>query len=278
MTTATRFLAAFALLAAPLCAQVDVGAPKSELLEGVGITPKLDAQASPDARFTDEAGHGLAFGELFDGKRPIALTFNFSSCPRLCSLQLDEAVRGFQGIDLTPGVDYRVVTVSMDPDESPVTAARTKERYCKEWGNPNAAGAWTFLTGDKANIRKLADSVGYGFAYVDGPARIQHQAAVIFLTPQGHVARYLGGITYDPFTLRLSLVEASGGKIGTWTDDFFQLCYRFDPGQRSYVLFADNVMKVGAALTVAALVWFFLRMRRYEVARKRVPRQPEVAR
>lgn len=235
-----------------------------EGMEGVGIDQLLDVQADLDATFLDDRGNVARLRDFADGTMPTILTFNFSDCPMICSSQLDALVGTLRDVDLMPGTDYRVVTVSLDANEIPAKARIAKQRYVAQWGHPSADRAWHFLTGKAEQIRKLADSVGYHYKYVDDEVKYAHFPALILLTPQARTARYIGGLIYQPTTLRYSLVEASGGKIGTITDDIFFSCFRYDPHTGKYSLFATNFMMLGGALTLVALGVFLFNMRKFE--------------
>ena len=234
-------------------------------MEGVGIDQLLDEQADLGAVFTDEKGNRVTLADYCDGTGvPVVLTFNFSDCQTICSPQLEGLVSALRDMDLTLGDEFHVVTVSLDPNESYQRAKLAKKRWVGQLERPEGHRGWHFLTGEATEIRKLADSVGYRYKYVNRDAKYSHQAALILLTPTGRIARYFAGSIYQPTTLHYSLVEASEGTIGSITDGFFLSCFRYDAASGKYTLFAQNFMKFGAALTVLALAIFLFRMRKLE--------------
>src|SRR5262249_9490247 len=156
--------------------------------------------------------------DYLDGKHPVILTLNYSRCPMLCSLELNGLVTALKQLDWTAGTEFKIVTVVLDPGEKPEQARESKARYLRQYGRAGAESGWHFLTGSEAAIRSVADSVGFSYAYNEKRNEYVHPAATILLSPDGHVARYLYGIEYHPKTVRLSLVEAGEGKIGSSMD------------------------------------------------------------
>jgi len=254
-------------------------------LEGVEIEQKLGALLPRDARCTTDEGLSLPLGELFDGSLPAVLTLNYTDCPQLCSVHLTklvEALGDFSG-RLVPGVGYRIVTLCIDPADTVEKAARMKAEYVARLADAmvaktplaerdaafaaaeaNAAAGWTFLVADKVTIQSIADAVGFGFKWLPIPQEFAHQAANILCTPDGRVARYLGGIDPIPGVLRMSLVEASEGKVGSLFDGIFLSCFIYDPHQGSYALAARRVMTAAGALMVLGILTGFFFLRRSE--------------
>jgi protein SCO1 len=250
------------------------GMPTGEV-DGVGVDQKLDSVVDLEAQFIDHEDEPVVARELFDGRRPVILTFNFSDCPTQCSAQLELLAVSLAEIEeLSPGKDFRVVTVSLDHTENSVKAAAARERYLADIGREGAD--WTFLRGNESNIKRLADSVGYRFKWTGDANKIQHYAALILLTPEGRIARYMGGMSYVSSVLRLSIIEASDGKIGGIYEDLFLLCFAYDAHTGKYTLFATNFLLFGAAITVVVLGWFLWRMFRLEAARRREAASAEV--
>lgn len=227
--------------------------PLPDELEGVGITEKLDNQVPLGLDFKDERGNTVKLEQYFNGKNPVILTLVYYRCPMLCGLILNGLTEATKEVGMTPGDEFQIVTVSIDPLETPQLATVKKQSFIKELGVPEAANGWHFLTGKEENIKKLADSVGYGYKWIESRKEFAHGSAIMILTPEGHVSRYLSGIQYDPKTVRLSLVEASEGKIGTAVDHFVLTCFQYDPSAGSYVPFAMGVMRIGGVLTMLLL-------------------------
>ena len=229
--------------------------PLPDALEGVGITEKLGAQIPLDLPFVTADGRTVTLKELRSNDRPTLLTLNYSDCPMLCNLQLSGLVEAMKGLEWTAGQEYDVITVSLDPHESSERARKTKERYLETYGRPAQEG-WHFLVGEETHIRRLADSVGFGYRYLESEKEYAHAAVVIVLSPSGRVSRYLPGVTYSPQTLRLSMVEASEGKQVSGLDSFVLYCFKYDSTAGTYTPIVSNLMKVGGALTVIALGLF----------------------
>ncbi|MGO8748462.1 MAG: SCO family protein [Thermoguttaceae bacterium] len=224
-----------------------------DALKNVGVTERLEAQVPLDLVFADSDGGQRTLGTLFDGTRPVLLTMNYSNCPRLCSLQLNGLVQGMEQLEWNMGDQFRVITVSIDPNESPERAAATKHRYMDGYGRYGPADGWHFLTGREENIRKLADAIGFAYTYVEETRQYAHAAVTMVCTPGGRVSRYLYGIEYKPQTLRLALVEAGEGKVGSTTDRILLLCATYDAASGSYAAAANKLMAIGGGLTVLVL-------------------------
>jgi len=244
----------------PALAERTESAPKQ--LAGVGITEHLDTPIPKDLAFTDSDGHEVTLGQLFDGHRPVVLTMNYSNCPMLCGLQLNGLFKGLAAMDWTIGKQFEMITVSIDPLETVQRAAQTKEKYLKAYGRPGSAAGWHWLVGREENIRKLADVIGFGYVYIPESKQYAHAAALMICTPEGHVSRYLYGIDYDPQTLRLSLVEAADGRVGSSLDQVLLYCFHYDADSGRYGPKAMIVMRIGGGLTLlvlGAVLGFFWR-------------------
>jgi protein SCO1/2 len=239
-----------------------------EPLEGVEIVQKLDSQIPLETRFRDDRGRDIKLGQLFSGERPVLLSLNYSDCPMLCQLQLNGLVDALGRMKWLPGREFEIVSVSINPLETPTRARQAKQHYVKLYGKPQSADGWHFLTGDKNSIDTLAEAVGFGYRYVPERQEYAHAAALMVCTPGGRVSRYLFDVTYDPGTLKLSLVEAGEGKIGSPLDQFLLFCFHYDAEAGKYGPAARQMMKVFGGLTLAALliglvpVWLRHRHRR----------------
>ena len=223
-------------------------------LRGVGVTEYLNAQAPPELPFVDSSGKPVHLKDFFDGVRPVILTVNYSNCPMLCSMQLNGLFTGLQGVPWDIGRNFQIVTVSMDPTETPARAEKTKQKYLDLYGRPGVGGGWHVLTGRDEEIHRLTHAIGYHYAYDKQQKQYAHPAVVMILKPDGRVSRYLYGIEYDPQTLRLALVEAAEGKIGSTVDQMLLYCYHYDAERGRYGPAAMKVMQAGALVTLAAIV------------------------
>jgi protein SCO1/2 len=222
-------------------------------LDGVGINEKLDGQLPLQLAFRDVKGDKVALGELFDGKKPVILSLNYSDCPMLCQLQLNGLIDGLRDVQWNAGEKFQVVSVSINPLETPQRAAQTKLRYVRAYGRPETAAGWHFLTGDRQAIQELADAVGFQFQYVPERQEYAHAAVIMVCTPTGKVSRYLYGVVYPPQTIRLALVEAGEGKIGSTLDRVLLYCFHYDATAGRYAPVAIQMMKVAAAGTLIVL-------------------------
>jgi protein SCO1/2 len=221
-------------------------------LGGVDIVERLGERLPLEVEFVDDRGERIRLGSLFDGERPVLLQLGYFRCPLLCNLVLNGMVKAIGGVDWNAGDRYRVVAVSVNPSEGHELAAAKKQGYLVEYGRPGVASGWHFLTGPEESSRALADAVGFGYR-TQSDGEIAHAAAIFVITPDGRVSRYLYGTRYDEKNLRLALLEASQGQMGSSWDRFILWCYRFDPDAGQYVIVAMRVMQIGGALTVLLL-------------------------
>jgi protein SCO1 len=229
----------------------------------VSIDQKLGAQVPLDLAFRDETGAAVRLGDFVSDK-PVVLSLVYYRCPGLCTMTLNGMSRAFKPLQFSAGKEFEVVTVSIDPNETPELAAKKKAEYVRAYGRAGAAGGWHFLTGDEQAIRALADAVG--FRYVYDPVRDQyaHGAAIMVLTPGGRVARYFYGLEYSSRDLRWGLVDASEGKIGSLADAVQLLCYAYDPMTGKYGVPIMRTLRVAAVVTMLSLGGFVVMMLRRE--------------
>ena len=228
-------------------------------LEAVGIDEHLGDRLPLDVKLTDHQGREVTLGERLGHGRPVILTLGYYGCPMLCGVVLNGLAEGLKGLKYEPGRDFDVVTVSIDAKEKPELAADKRESYLEELGWP-ADASWSFHVGAAEETRRLADAVGFKYRWDERTQQWAHAAAVFVVTPDGRISRYLYGIEYPPNTLKLALVEAAEGKLGTTVDRLLLYCFHYDPGAGSYVFFATNVMKLGGLLTFAGLGGFLLHL------------------
>lgn len=238
------------LVAGTASAQLNL---EPKVFEEVGITERLNVQVPLDLTFTDENGRTVALGEYFQPGRPVILTLNYYACPMLCTVQLNELVRGLKDMPWTPGKEFEIITVSFDPRETHTLARLKKQNYLKEYGRPEGAAGWHFLTGRKDNITTLTETVGFTYRWDAESEQYAHGAAAIILTPDGRTSRYIKSIVYDPSTLRLALMEAKEGKYRSTMEEVLLFCFHYDAEAGRYTLAATNIMRAGATLTLLIL-------------------------
>jgi protein SCO1/2 len=214
------------------------------------VDEKPNAALPLDAAVRDEAGRAVTLGQYFGGSKPVVLILGYYGCPMLCGLVANGLADGLRGVDLLPGRDYEVVFVSIDPTEGPELAAQKKQAYLSAYGRPESADGWHFLTGDVAATARIADAAGFRYRWIESAKQYAHPAVLVVATPGGAVSRYLYGVKFDPATVRLSLVEASNGRVGSTTDRFLLTCFKFDGKQGKYALTAIGLMKVGGGVTL----------------------------
>jgi protein SCO1/2 len=235
-------------------------AARNNPMDGVGITQHLGAQVPFDDELYDESGAPGTLSRYFDG-RPIILALVYYRCPMLCNEVLNGLVRSLRDMGLHAGVDYSVVAVSFDPGDTPELARQKRDHYVAEFDS-NTAKAWHFLTARPPAIDRLTRAVGFNYRFDESSRQFAHPASVVVLTPEGRINRYLFGIDFAPRDLRLSLVEAADGKIGSSTDRLLLLCFHYDPATGKYGFLIMRVLRIAGALTVVSigvLVWFVAR-------------------
>jgi protein SCO1/2 len=233
-----------------------------EVLQGIGIDQHLNAEVPLDLAFRDEAGRAVRLGDYF-GRRPVILALVYYNCPMLCTQVLNGLVGALNVMSLEAGKDFDIVAVSFDARETPAQAAAKKDAYLGRYKHPASAAGWHFLTGDAASIDRLARTVGFRFRYDAKLDQFAHASALFVLTPDGRLARYFYGIDYAPRDLRLGLVEASAGKIGTPVDQVLLYCFHYDPASGKYGAVIVNIVRLaGVATLVLLAAGFFLMSRR----------------
>lgn len=233
------------------------------VMQEIGMDQKLDAQVPLDLTFRNEQGAVVPLRQFF-GKRPVILALVYYQCPMLCTFVLNGVLNSAKGLSFDMGKDYEVVTVSIDPTETPVLAESKHTMYAGLYGREGALAGWHFLTGEESAIRQLANSVGFRYIYDKASEQYGHASGIMVLTPQGRVSRYFYGITYPPRDLRFALIEASGGKIGTPVDEILLTCFHYDPMTGKYGLVISRVVRLAGIATVLAIGGMVFVLRRRE--------------
>lgn len=238
-------------------------APGTDFLSDVGIEQQLGAQLPLETELRDEAGNVVPLQKYF-GKQPVVVIFAYYRCPQLCTQVLNGFLRASQAIPQVMGRDFQVVTISIDPTETPQIAAEKKNNYVKAYRRPGAEEGWHFLTADAAAIERLTKVAGFRYRYDPTSAQYAHASGIMIATPDGKLARYYYGIEYPPPDLRLGLVESSEEKIGSAVDQILLLCFHYDPLTGRYGLMISRLLKITGSLTALALGTFIIRMIRHE--------------
>jgi protein SCO1/2 len=262
-------LISIALLVSPAACSAQLTGPvqnigvRPELLKDVGIDQKLNAVIPLGLTFRDENGHAVRLSEIF-GQKPVVLALVYYNCPMLCTQVLNGLDRSLKDVPMDVGKEFNVVTVSIDPSETSKLASAKHDLYAGIYGRPGAAPGWHFLTGEESQILQLANAVGFRYAYDADSKQFAHASAVMVLTPEGKISRYFYGITYPARDMRLGLVEASEGKIGSAVDQVLLFCYHYDPVTGKYGLLISRLIKTGGLLTVLAIGILILLLSRTE--------------
>lgn len=264
-------LAAWLLTGSPLLAQVN---QPLAMHEGVGVDEKAGQSIDLDLTFLDEAGRKVALREYFNQGKPVLLNLVYYRCPMLCNLVLNGQTGAMRKIPWEPGADYTVLTISIDPTETPELAREKRAVYLSSYGKP--APGWHFFSDDGDNARKLAGQIGFKYKYDERIEQYSHPSVITILTPQGKISRYLYGIQFKPLDLRLSLAEAKQEHFSFSAEQLLLLCYHYDPSVGSYVTFAMTFMRVGSLLVILAIAFMIFRLRRHEKYIAKLPKQEPV--
>jgi protein SCO1/2 len=239
-----------------------------KVLEHVGVTQRLNQPLPLEAQFVDETGKAVKLGDYF-GTHPAILTLVYFNCPMLCSEELDGLTSALEMVKLTPGKDFEVIIVSIDPNDTPEAAAKKKAFYLKRYGRPETAQGWHFLTGQPQEIDKVTGATGFGYVRVPGPDgklnQFAHASSIELATTDGKLAQYYLGVEYSPKDILLGLIEASSNKIGSPVANILTYCYHYDPQKNKHSLYVARVVQLGGMVTMAGLGGFIFLMFRKDL-------------
>lgn len=238
--------------------------PLPKVLEGVGYQQRIGSQIPLDATFTDETGKTVPLHTYF-GKVPVVLILAYYRCPMLCSQVMSGATAAFKKVGFQIGEQFNVLTVSFDPRDTPDVAAKSKQTYMQQYGDPKAVAGWHFLTGKEPQIKELTDAVGFHYNYDPKTGTFAHAAGLLVLTPDGKAAQYFYGVGFVDRDLRLALVQSSQNKLGSIADQILLFCCTYDPGTGAYQTIISRVLKLAAAITILAIGLGLLFLRRLEL-------------
>lgn len=246
---------------------------KPEQIEGLELTNRQGQALDLTLTFQRSDGSTITLADLFDAKRPVAIQMLYLGCPLLCPKSSSELLESLNAIDLEPGKDFKLYFISFDPRDTPPVAAVKREELLLEYRRlptKSTRDAFDVLTASPVASRALAEQLGFGYRYLPESREFAHGAAVFIVTPDGKLSRTLSGLEYPVNDLRLALIEASNGKIGTIFDQFTLWCYHFDPNAGAYVLKAFRLMQIGGAATAIAIAALLTVLFRHERRRRRL--------
>lgn len=227
-----------------------------------------------DLKFTDDKGKSVTLGDYFNNGKPVIMILGYYQCPMLCNLVFNGLVKTARELKWSPGKEYQIVTVSINPNESWEMARDKKQNYLAALDKPSADSGWSFLVGSEENSKKLADALGFQYFYVEDQDQYAHPAVVFLLTEKGKISRYLYGIEHNQMDLKFAIQEASEGKVGSTFEKLILYCFHYDPDAKGYVVIAGNIMKLGGLFTMIILaiaVTTMLRRERFKKKKRTIP-------
>jgi protein SCO1/2 len=262
-TVKTNLLALLWLLAIahPLRAQ-------QPLAGRADLEQKLGSQVPLNLTFTDETGRTVALSQYF-GRQPVILQLGYNHCWLMCDVVTNALVRSMEDLRITPGTDFNVLFVSIDPNESWRLAAQKRDNYVRAYGRPGAGDGWHFLTGHPAEIAALTQAVGFHYFYDPAGKLFVHPSGLIVLTPKGVASKYFYGVEFDPHELRKSLLDASGETIGSKVEALLLLCCEWNPLTGKYGVLISWVLKIFCLGSAGALFGYIILCLRRDAARRR---------
>jgi len=235
----------------------------AQILGAIGFDQQLNKPAPLDAVFHDERGRAVQLGDYFSGQ-PVILLMGYFECSTLCPLVRGGVLDSVQDLAFDVGKQFQVVNISINPSETPSLAAEVKARHLATYNRPGAEDGWHFLTGDHENIDRVANAIGFRYAYDAQKAEYAHASGIVVLTPTGVISRYLFGLDYPARDLRLGLVEAANNRIGNIVDQILLFCYHYDPATGQYTALVMNILRLAGGATVLLIGGFLLVMLRKE--------------
>jgi protein SCO1/2 len=221
-------------------------------VQGVDVEERLGEPLPLEARFTDETGKEVRLGEVLPKDKPTLVTMVYYECPMLCNLVINAQVSAMREVGLELGKDYEAITVSIDPKDTPAQSEARRRRHLQAMGKPESA-PWRFLTGTEENIRKLTDALGFKYKYDESTRQYAHPAVVHVATPEASISRYLYGTSFPAKDMKLALLEAAGGRVGTSFDRVILSCFKYDTAMRRYSFYVFGFIRTGALLVFTAL-------------------------
>ncbi|MCA8970534.1 MAG: SCO family protein [Planctomycetes bacterium] len=262
LTNIARIALAATVIVGASVAQLNI---EGEMSKGVEIVEKLGEKLPLDLQFIDDRGEPKTLASFFGKGHPVIVTMNYADCPMLCKLQLTGFIDALKGLSLEPGKDFEIVTVSLDTEETRMRAQDVKRAHLAKWGNPEGESAWHWLRAlpsQTDNVKKLADAMGFGYKRDPRSGDYSHLACLMLASPDGVLTRYLYGIQFPESTLRLAIVEAGRGEVGSTADKVLLWCFAYDSTTGRYTPALWRIMRIGGLLTVAFLAFLFFGFRK----------------
>jgi protein SCO1/2 len=219
----------------------------------VSVANRLGERVPQDVQLVDHRGRPVLSRELFDGRRPVVLVPAYFRCPMLCGLAIEGAAEAMRSLELEPGVDFRVATVSFDPRDGSPDAERARARAVDLHGGSIADDEWPFLTGEGGEPERLLHAIGFRWAWDDDTEQYAHGSAIFVASPDGKLTRVLHGLQYEPLDLRLALIEAGEGRVGSFAEQLVLTCYRYDPATRRYGFWVFGFLRIAGVVLLSVL-------------------------
>ncbi len=229
-------------------------------MENVGLDFSKKGQSlNLNLPFTNEAGETKSLGTFFKSGKPVLLSMVYYRCPSLCSLHMNGVTAALKDLELKAGEDFQWITVSMDASEVNSLAADKKESYIEAFAKKDEARTgWNFLVGNATSVKELTEQLGFSYKWDEETEQFAHSAAVYVIGSEGQISQIIPGVEFEAKTLKLALIEAAEGKVGSFIDRALMMCFQFNPKKNKYTIYAYNVMKIGGLITLLLLGVFLV--------------------
>lgn len=263
------------LTANPRSASAEDAVPRQ--MEGTQIDDRVGERLPPDVALHDQEGRAVKVADYLDGEQPLVVVMSYYECPMLCSLVLNELIKGMADVAGTPGKDYRVLVVSFDERDTVGAAAKKRESYATAFGKEIVGRGFDFTVGEEAEVRRLSDAVGFNYRWDEDQKQFAHAAGIFVVSPEGTITRTLPGLSFPAPLLEGALADARAGVTKhSALKEMLIFCFQYDAQAGSWVLASMRLMRVGGALTVALIAYLLFRMFRRErrLARSKGPVSP----
>jgi protein SCO1/2 len=231
---------------------------KPKDFDGIGITENLGQRLDLSLPLVDENGNAVTLGKYFDGQKPVSLSLIYYSCPGLCNFHFNGVVDALKNMDWSAGQKFEVLAISFDPNETSEVSSKKRASYLKVYNRIGTENGFHFLTANQQTIDQLTKQIGFKYKWNTEANEWAHASAAVILTPDGAISRYLHGIQFESSTFKLALNEASEGKIGSLVDKMIWYCFKYDPHQSKYVLYAFRAVQFGAIAIILVLAMILL--------------------